>query len=414
MSTERIKSNYEDDDLDIGPQLGDKPLTEDATRQYLNEIGRVPLLDAEQEVELSKRIEAGIYAGQMLESGDLSLGSVDELEWLIDNGELAKNQMLEANTLLVVSLARRYQGRGLTLLDLIQEGNLGLIRAVEKFDYKKGYKFSTYATWWIRQSITRGIAQSARMVRLPMHKIEEISNMQKTRRQMEADLGREPSIDELAAELGLPTEKVVDLIDQDRDYVSLDLPIGDDADGSTLIDLIDDKGVTSPEDQIVTDSVSEELRSVIGLLDSRSAYVISARFGLSGPEPKTLDEISKTLGVSKERIRQIEKKALSILRGMSDGLESFDEHKIAARRETKDRLVSRRGGRNTERVRIAEAVHLLESSLRDEHVEILNTYSSHPSKKEAARSLGIPLSQFESRLNVARYALRSAQNQEPR
>jgi RNA polymerase primary sigma factor len=288
--------------------------TADPVKDYLKQIGKVALLNAEQEVELAKRIEAGLFAEEKLNSGErLSAKVRRELEWIAEDGRRAKNHLLEANLRLVVSLAKRYTGRGMLFLDLIQEGNLGLIRAVEKFDYTKGYKFSTYATWWIRQAITRAMADQARTIRIPVHMVEVINKLARVQRQMLQDLGREPTPEELARELDMTPEKVVEVQKYGREPISLHTPLGEDGD-SEFGDLIEDSEAVVPADAVSFTLLQEQLHAVLDTLSEREAGVVSMRFGLTDGQPKTLDEIGKVYGVTRERIRQIESKTMSKLR----------------------------------------------------------------------------------------------------
>ncbi|CAN5555788.1 RNA polymerase sigma factor [soil metagenome] len=288
--------------------------TADPVKDYLKQIGKVPLLNAEQEVDLAKRIEAGLFSEEKLASGDkMSAKLTDELEWIAEDGRRAKNHLLEANLRLVVSLAKRYTGRGMLFLDLIQEGNLGLIRAVEKFDYTKGYKFSTYATWWIRQAITRAMADQARTIRIPVHMVEVINKLARVQRQMLQDLGREPTPEELARELDMTPEKVVEVQKYGREPISLHTPLGEDGD-SEFGDLIEDSEAIVPADAVSFTLLQEQLHAVLDTLSEREAGVVSMRFGLTDGQPKTLDEIGKVYGVTRERIRQIESKTMSKLR----------------------------------------------------------------------------------------------------
>jgi RNA polymerase primary sigma factor len=288
--------------------------TADPVKDYLKQIGKVPLLNAEQEVELAKRIEAGLFAEEKLNSGDKVPAQLKrELEWISEDGRRAKNHLLEANLRLVVSLAKRYTGRGMLFLDLIQEGNLGLIRAVEKFDYTKGYKFSTYATWWIRQAITRAMADQARTIRIPVHMVEVINKLARVQRQMLQDLGREPTPEELAKELDMTPEKVVEVQKYGREPISLHTPLGEDGD-SEFGDLIEDSEAVVPADAVSFTLLQEQLHQVLDTLSEREAGVVSMRFGLTDGQPKTLDEIGKVYGVTRERIRQIESKTMSKLR----------------------------------------------------------------------------------------------------
>ena len=292
--------------------------TADPVKDYLKQIGKVALLNAEQEVDLALRIEAGLFADHKIQEASAA-GEVlaDRLRWdyeqIIHDGKIAKNHLLEANLRLVVSLAKRYTGRGMLFLDLIQEGNLGLIRAVEKFDYTKGFKFSTYATWWIRQAITRAMADQARTIRIPVHMVEVINKLARVQRQMLQDLGREPTPEELAKELDMTPEKVVEVQKYGREPISLHTPLGEDGD-SEFGDLIEDSEAIVPSDAVSFTLLQEQLHSVLDTLSEREAGVVAMRFGLTDGQPKTLDEIGKVYGVTRERIRQIESKTMSKLR----------------------------------------------------------------------------------------------------
>jgi RNA polymerase primary sigma factor len=307
---------FGDDDDDLpAAQVAVAGATADPVKDYLKQIGKVPLLNAEQEVELAKRIEAGLFAEEKLAEGrhSLSADARIDLEWIAEDGTRAKNHLLEANLRLVVSLAKRYTGRGMLFLDLIQEGNLGLIRAVEKFDYTKGYKFSTYATWWIRQAITRAMADQARTIRIPVHMVEVINKLARVQRQMLQDLGREPTPEELAVELDMTPEKVIEVQKYGREPISLHTPLGEDGD-SEFGDLIEDSEAIQPGEAVSFTLLQEQLHSVLDTLSEREAGVVSMRFGLTDGQPKTLDEIGKVYGVTRERIRQIESKTMSKLR----------------------------------------------------------------------------------------------------
>jgi RNA polymerase primary sigma factor len=307
---------FGDDDDDLpAAQVAVAGATADPVKDYLKQIGKVPLLNAEQEVELAKRIEAGLFAEEKLAEGGRSLNTDQriDLEWIAEDGTRAKNHLLEANLRLVVSLAKRYTGRGMLFLDLIQEGNLGLIRAVEKFDYTKGYKFSTYATWWIRQAITRAMADQARTIRIPVHMVEVINKLARVQRQMLQDLGREPTPEELAIELDMTPEKVIEVQKYGREPISLHTPLGEDGD-SEFGDLIEDSEAIQPGEAVSFTLLQEQLHSVLDTLSEREAGVVSMRFGLTDGQPKTLDEIGKVYGVTRERIRQIESKTMSKLR----------------------------------------------------------------------------------------------------
>ena len=288
--------------------------TADPVKDYLKQIGRVALLNAELEVELATRIEAGLFAEEAIKADKKMEKKLKrELDWIVEDGKRAKNHLLEANLRLVVSLAKRYTGRGMLFLDLIQEGNLGLIRAVEKFDYTKGYKFSTYATWWIRQAITRAMADQARTIRIPVHMVEVINKLARVQRQMLQDLGREPTPEELAKELDMTPEKVVEVQKYGREPISLHTPLGEEGD-SEFGDLIEDSEAVKPEESVTFTILQEQLMQVLGGLTNREADVIKARYGLTDGQPKTLDEIGKVHGVTRERIRQIESKTMSKLR----------------------------------------------------------------------------------------------------
>ncbi len=304
----------DDDDDAPAQQVATAGATADPVKDYLKQIGKVALLNAEQEVELAKRIEAGLFAEERLNSGTkLEQKLRREMQWIAEDGRRAKNHLLEANLRLVVSLAKRYTGRGMLFLDLIQEGNLGLIRAVEKFDYTKGYKFSTYATWWIRQAITRAMADQARTIRIPVHMVEVINKLARVQRQMLQDLGREPTPEELAKELDMTPEKVIEVQKYGREPISLHTPLGEDGD-SEFGDLIEDSEAVVPADAVSFTLLQEQLHSVLDTLSEREAGVVSMRFGLTDGQPKTLDEIGKVYGVTRERIRQIESKTMSKLR----------------------------------------------------------------------------------------------------
>jgi RNA polymerase primary sigma factor len=288
----------------------------DSVRAYLKQIGKVALLNAEEEVELAKRIEAGLYAAERLRkaSEDKSPAQMNrDLRWVVRDGERAKNHLLEANLRLVVSLAKRYTGRGMAFLDLIQEGNLGLIRAVEKFDYTKGYKFSTYATWWIRQAITRAMADQARTIRIPVHMVEVINKLGRIQRELLQDLGREPTPEELAKEMDITPEKVLEIQQYAREPISLDQTIGDEGD-SQLGDFIEDSEAVVAVDAVSFTLLQDQLQSVLATLSEREAGVVRLRFGLTDGQPRTLDEIGQVYGVTRERIRQIESKTMSKLR----------------------------------------------------------------------------------------------------
>ncbi|WP_125131905.1 RNA polymerase sigma factor [Microbacterium sp. 10M-3C3] len=309
-----ISSTDEDDVPVYSTQI--TGATADPVKDYLKQIGKVPLLNAAEEVELAMRIEAGLFAEEKLshmsaaeKSSQLGL----DLQWVARDGQRAKSHLLGANLRLVVSLAKRYTGRGMQFLDLIQEGNLGLIRAVEKFDYTKGFKFSTYATWWIRQAITRAMADQARTIRIPVHMVEVINKLARVQRQMLQDLGREPTPEELSRELDMTPEKVIEVQKYGREPISLHTPLGEDGD-SEFGDLIEDTEAVVPADAVGFTMLQRQLESLLDSLSEREAGVIRMRFGLGDGQPKTLDQIGDTFGVTRERIRQIESKTMAKLR----------------------------------------------------------------------------------------------------
>ena len=303
-----------DDDAAPAQRVVTPGATADPVKDYLKQIGKVSLLNAQQEVDLAMRIEAGLYAEHKLaENPDMDKDLKKAMRWVVHDGKRAKNHLLEANLRLVVSLAKRYTGRGMLFLDLIQEGNLGLIRAVEKFDYSKGFKFSTYATWWIRQAITRAMADQARTIRIPVHMVEVINKLARVQRQMLQDLGREPTPEELGKELDMTPEKVIEVQKYGREPISLHTPLGEDGD-SEFGDLIEDSEAVVPADAVSFTLLQEQLHSVLDTLSEREAGVVAMRFGMTDGQPKTLDEIGKVYGVTRERIRQIESKTMSKLR----------------------------------------------------------------------------------------------------
>jgi RNA polymerase primary sigma factor len=297
----------------------------DSVGLYLDEIARTPLLDAASEVELSKTIEAGLYAEHLLAQGRVGrrkggapmTATEEELQWLADEGHKAVDRFISANLRLVVSIARKYGRAQMPMLDLIQEGNTGLIRAVEKFDYTKGYKFSTYATWWVRQAITRGIAQQARVVRLPVHVVEELNQVGGARRTLERQLGRDPEPAEIAGELGMEIDRVLDLLSWGRDHVSLDTPVDEDGDTS-LGDLMAQETSPGPDDTVLDVESRERLDQLVGQLDDRAADIIRARYGLLDGRQHKLADIGARHGISAERVRQLEREALQKLRRLGD------------------------------------------------------------------------------------------------
>jgi RNA polymerase primary sigma factor len=318
---EDVEYTWDEDDSEALRQARkDAELTAsaDSVRAYLKQIGKVALLNAEEEVDLAKRIEAGLYGSERLrvaqDSGErLATQMRRDLRWIVRDGDRAKNHLLEANLRLVVSLAKRYTGRGMAFLDLIQEGNLGLIRAVEKFDYTKGYKFSTYATWWIRQAITRAMADQARTIRIPVHMVEVINKLGRIQRELLQDLGREPTPEELAKEMDITPDKVLEIQQYAREPISLDQTIGDEGD-SQLGDFIEDSEAVVAVDAVSFTLLQDQLTSVLQTLSEREAGVVKLRFGLTDGQPRTLDEIGQVYGVTRERIRQIESKTMSKLR----------------------------------------------------------------------------------------------------
>src|SRR5581483_872305 len=297
------------------PDLDEAATSADLVRVYLNEIGKVALLTAADEVELAKRIEAGLYAAHLLTaSSDFSAARRRDLRAIVVDGERAKDHLLRANLRLVVSLAKRYTGHGMPFLDLIQEGNLGLIRAVEKFDYTKGFKFSTYATWWIRQAISRAMADQSRTIRLPVHLVEQVNKLQRIRRELSQEMGREISHAELADQLDITEDRVRELIDLSRDLVSLDQTVGADDDASLGDFIADERASSAAETSVEAGLMRAQLQDVLDSLDAREAAVVRMRYGLDGGQPKTLDEIGRAFKLSRERIRQIERETMAKLR----------------------------------------------------------------------------------------------------
>lgn len=295
-------------------QTNDNP-SADLVRVYLNGIGKTALLDAAEEVELAQQIEVGLYAQHLLDDPEVQLTRARKRDYkiLAKQGRKARAHLLEANLRLVVSLAKRYTGRGMPLLDLIQEGNLGLIRAMEKFDYAKGFKFSTYATWWIRQAITRGMADQSRTIRLPVHLVEQVNKLSRIRREMYQSLGREPTNEELSEESGIEESKIEMLLRQSRDPVSLDMPVGADEE-APLGDFIEDAEATDAEDAVVSTLRHDDIQDIINGLEQREQDVIRLRYGLDDGVPRTLDQIGRQFGLSRERVRQIEREVMAKLR----------------------------------------------------------------------------------------------------
>jgi len=305
-------NDYDQIDLDATDERG---VSADLVRAYLNGIGRTKLLTAVEEVELARRIEAGLFAEEKLaQAGDVPVDMRADLEIVALEGRAAKDRLLEANLRLVVSIAKRYTGRGMAFLDLIQEGNLGLIRAVEKFDYTKGYKFSTYATWWIRQAITRAMADQSRTIRIPVHMVEQVNRMVRARRDLAAALGREPTVAEVATALGVPEFQVIELISYDREPVSLDQAVGEDGESALGDFVVGVDARQEPADEVSQGELRSEVDIVLSTLSQREQAVIRLRFGLDDGRQRTLDEVGKEFGLSRERIRQIEKVTLLKLR----------------------------------------------------------------------------------------------------
>jgi RNA polymerase sigma factor (sigma-70 family) len=286
----------------------------DLVRHYLADIGTTPLLTAPEEVDLARRIEAGVYAAELLRRGELGTRSRSDLRALVADGERAKDHMVRANLRLVVSTARKYAHRGLPFLDVIQEGNLGLIRAVEKFDYTKGFKFSTYAMWWIRQAIERGVAETTRVIRLPVHVVEQVNKIAKADRQLNLKLGREPSVQEIADEIGLPAERVIELRRASREATSLDAPVGAAEGESTISDLIEDAESVRASEVVEREAMVLQVHEVVRALPPREALIVTLRYGLNGGNPCTLQEVADQIGLTRERVRQLEKGALAQLR----------------------------------------------------------------------------------------------------
>ena len=312
-----MEDSFVDDQVDVDPgrrSNNNENPSADLVRVYLNGIGRTALLNAEDEVELSQRVEAGLYAQHLLDEGkNLTKARKRDLKILAREGRQARTHLLEANLRLVVSLAKRYTGRGMPLLDLIQEGNLGLIRAVEKFDYTKGFKFSTYATWWIRQAITRGMADQSRTIRLPVHLVEQVNKLSRIKRELYQQLGREATNEELAEASGIEEKKIEMLLKQSRDPVSLDMPVGTDEE-APLGDFIEDSDAADAEDMVIASLRHMDIRKVLATLDDREEDVIRLRYGLDDGVPRTLDQIGREFGLSRERVRQIEREVMAKLR----------------------------------------------------------------------------------------------------
>jgi len=293
---------------DVGPSA-----SADLVRVYLREIGRIPLLTAVEEVDLAKRVEAGVFAAERLDTGNDEPAMRRDLYAVVRDGEMAKRRLIESNLRLVVSIAKRYSGRGLPFLDLIQEGNLGLIRAVEKFDYMRGFKFSTYASWWIRQAVSRAVADQARTIRIPVHMVETVNRILRTQRMLVQTLGRDPTAEELAERVDLPVERVGEIRRLALEPVSLHSPVGEE-EGSELGDLIEDIESVSPAEQVSAGMLASHVEDVLGHLGEREREVVKMRYGLDDGEPRTLEEVGRAFGVTRERVRQIEAKSLAKLR----------------------------------------------------------------------------------------------------
>ena len=315
MTTAERNAGKQENTVDRGRRSGNNENpSQDLVRVYLNGIGKTALLTAEEEVELAQRIEVGVYAEHLLSSGEkVTRAQKRDMKVLVKEGNAARSHLLEANLRLVVSLAKRYTGRGMPLLDLIQEGNLGLIRAMEKFDYTKGFKFSTYATWWIRQAITRGMADQSRTIRLPVHLVEQVNKISRIKRELYQQLGREATHEELADEAGIPEEKIELLLRQSRDPVSLDMPVGTDEE-APLGDFIEDSDATDAEEAVVATLRHHDVQGVLHTLEEREREVIKLRYGLDDGMPRTLDQIGRHFGLSRERVRQIEREVMAKLR----------------------------------------------------------------------------------------------------
>ena len=387
---------------------------------YFEEIARTPLLDAETEVELAKTIEAGLMAQHLLDTGRVGRrkggapmsANEEELEWLAEEGQKAVDTFIESNLRLVVSIARKYGRSQMPMLDLIQEGNTGLMRAVEKFDYAKGYKFSTYATWWVRQAITRGIAQQARVVRLPVHVVEDLNNIGGARRTLETSLGREPVPSEIAEELGMDVDRVLDLMSWGREHVSLDTPVGDDGD-TTFGDFIAQDKVPSPEDEILDSSQYEELEQWLSLLDERRANIMRLRYGLVYGRTHSLREVGAIYGISSERIRQLERESLKMLqvfyksgKNSSQLLAERVERDAERVNKTKQKASTRQlGKRALRRSEIEQNLDKYEPLLEEQDARILRAFVLSDTKRAAARKLDIPYSTYMKYLGLAETAL---------
>lgn len=380
----------------------------DSVNLYLEEISREDLLDAEQEVELQQVIEAGLLARSILDGTvDNTIGaSTEELAWLAEEGDRAKDQFLRANLRLVVSIARKYGRSQMPMLDLIQEGNTGLMRAVEKFDYAKGYKFSTYATWWVRQAITRGIAQQSRMVRLPVHVVEDLNQVASAKRTLLRELGREPEPHEIAGELSMDIDRVNDLLDWGRDHVSLDQTV--DEDGETALgDLIDIGTSAAPDEEVVVNDEWQRLNGLIDLLDERMAGIIRMKTGLYDGTQHTLANIGDHYGISAERVRQLQREGLTKLRMLAGDEDYAAEVKRTKAQKAVTKAVQP-GKRAAERLSVGAKLNQALGKIAAHHVEILEVYTSHKSKRLAAEKLELSESKYTYRLMLARKALDDA------
>jgi RNA polymerase primary sigma factor len=389
-----------------GGQFGDRSIDgRDSVNLYLEEISKEPLLEADQEVELQKAIEAGLIARQIL-TGEIEntlSATTEELEWLAEEGDLARDQFLRANLRLVVSIARKYGRSQMPMLDLIQEGNTGLMRAVEKFDYTKGYKFSTYATWWVRQAVTRGIAQQARMVRLPVHVVEDLNQVGGVRRTLLRDLGREPEPHEIANELGIDTDRVVDLLAWGRDHVSLDQTVDDEGETS-LGDIMNLGTAAGPDEEVVANDQWLRLNELIDLLDARIVGIIRLKYGLHDGTKHTLADIGSRYGISAERVRQLEREGLTKLRKLVAD-EGYVAEVERSNREKAAPKEAQPGKRAAERLEVAAKLQRALGRLSTHHAQILQAFADTRSQRVAAETLGMHTQTYGYQLKIARAAL---------
>lgn len=381
----------------------------DSVNLYLEEIAKEPLLDAEQEVELQQAIEAGLLARSILDGAveNTTGATTEELEWLAEEGDQAKDQFLRANLRLVVSIARKYGRSQMPMLDLIQEGNTGLIRAVEKFDYTKGYKFSTYATWWVRQAITRGIAQQSRVVRLPVHVVEDLNQVGSVKRTLLRDLGREPEPHEIASELDMDVDRVIDLMAWGRDHVSLDQTVDDDGETS-LGDLLLDTGTSAaPDEEVIVNDEWERLNGLIDLLDERMAGIIRMKSGLYDGTLYKLADIGSRYGISAERVRQLEREGMGILRKLA-GDEGYAAEVVRAKTQKAAGKQVQPGKRAAERLIVGAKLEQALGRIAAHHIGVLEAFTASKSQRLAAETLGISTHTYGNRLKLARQALDSA------